>query len=167
MYPSSDGSLAAVPPRERALSTSASTSSRLSADTARIASVVLASATSLRVNVAKNGRTSSITQAWSLSTMQVAFSSLNSWLNSNPSRVKKSTEASRSRTGRFTKIIRDMGARSFLVRGCRGGRPQVDGKLIGGATVPRTHCRSPHSPGRQTLPTVSSPWGASGSLHPW
>src|SRR6059036_182454 len=59
------------------------------------------------VNVLKNGSTSSITKASPPTIMQVAFSSVNLGSNVNPSLVKKSTERFRSRTGRFTNILRD------------------------------------------------------------
>src|SRR5262245_51402579 len=62
------------------------------------------------VNVLKNGSTSSITNASSPTIMQVAFSSVNLGSNVKPSLVKKSTDRLRSRTARFTNILRGVEA---------------------------------------------------------
>src|SRR5690606_14901174 len=71
--------------------------------------------------------TSSITKMLSDTTMQVALASVNSGLNSKPSAVKNRTEASRSLTGRLTKIWRDMGTPQggFGVGISRGRRLRV------------------------------------------
>ena len=131
MNPSSCGSADTAPPSASALSTSPSTSSRLCAETLTIAPVATAgSATSLVTKDAKNGRTSSITKACSLITMQVACSSVNWLLNVNPRPVKNSTEVARSATGRFTKMRRDMGLPDgWWVRRRDGPRPCLE--LIG------------------------------------
>jgi hypothetical protein len=109
MKPWSIGSRALVAPTSRALSAKASTSARSSADTQMIASVaLLASTTCLSVKSAKRGSTRSITYASSLTFMPDAVSSVIRGSNSNPSEPKNFFDASRSLTGTFTKIMRDM-----------------------------------------------------------
>ncbi|MBE9498630.1 hypothetical protein IHE61_08720 [Streptomyces sp. GKU 257-1] len=86
-----------------------STSARLSADRHTSTSLVRAvSGISRCEKDVKNGSTSSITKMSSLTTMQVAFSSVNCGLKEKPHAVKNSTLRSRSFTGRLTKIFRDM-----------------------------------------------------------
>src|SRR5262245_20342760 len=90
-----------------AFATSRSTSSRLPHDRANRPSVWRAlSKSSRRVKVLKNGSVRSITNAFSLTIMQAAFSSVNFGLFSKPSFAKKAIDFVRSRTGRLTKIIR-------------------------------------------------------------
>lgn len=66
---------------------------------------VLASQSAFVVKVEKKSSTSSITKLSGPTIMQVAFWSVNCGLNSKPSCVKKSTDLSRSFTGRFTNIL--------------------------------------------------------------
>ena len=69
---------------------------------------VRVSASCFVVKSLKRGSTSSITKASSLTIMQVAFSSVKCGLKVKPSRVKNSTDRFRSRTGRLTKILREV-----------------------------------------------------------
>src|SRR5438309_7433344 len=91
MKPWSCGGIAGVPPFASAFLISASTSARLSHDSATKASLCVAVLhTDFFVNVLKNGSPSSITNPSSLSTMHAALSSVNCGLNSNPSFEKNS-----------------------------------------------------------------------------
>src|SRR5918992_2093901 len=102
------GSFAGAPPAWSALSASSSTCSLLSADSATIASVcVVASASCFFVKSLKRSSTSSMTNASSLTIMQVACSSVKRGSNEKPSWVKKSTDSPRSLTARLTNILRD------------------------------------------------------------
>lgn len=88
------------------MSASSSTSSRLSALSAMMASVVFeASAISFLVNSLKRGSVMSMAKMVSLMTRQAVVSSENCGLNEKPSLPKKPLVLSKSLTGRFTKII--------------------------------------------------------------
>src|SRR3712207_2062780 len=101
------GSFAGLPPAESAFSASSSTSALLSAEKATIASVcAVGSASSFGVKSLKRFFTSSITYAWSLTTMDVPLSSVKRGSNVKPSCVKKLTLRPRSSTARLTKMRR-------------------------------------------------------------
>src|SRR5918992_76712 len=134
MKPWSTGSLEARPPAVSALCTSWSTSSLLSADSAKIASVcVVASHSFLFVKSLNRSSTSSMTKASSLTIMQVACSSVKRGSNLKPSLVKNSTDRSRSSTARLTKIFR----------------------CVSLAIDPSLACVSSHTPSRVGLPPAS------------
>jgi hypothetical protein len=128
------GSFAGEPPAASALSASSSTCSRLSVESARMASVcVRASATFLLVKSLNRSATSSITNASSFTTMQVAVSSVNRWSNEKPSSVKNFTAPSRFPTGRFTKIF---GAVAVAIAPPAGRVIEIGGRTL---PPPRTH----------------------------
>src|SRR5687768_2488616 len=129
MKPWSCGWRGTLAPAARALATSESTSSRLpQARQVRTSVDWLVSVIALWVKLLKNFSTSSMANRLSPRIMQVALSSVNCGLKVYPSFVKKSTERSRSLTGRFTKICACMTEVLFAVgmSGCRGGGGLLD-----------------------------------------
>src|SRR5215470_14894532 len=106
MKPWSCGSIACRPPA-MALFTSLSTSARLSQERLRRPSVyLLVSHSSCVVKVLKKGCVNNMTNAWSLTTMHAALSSVNFGLNEKPSEEKKVFDLSRSCTARLRNILR-------------------------------------------------------------
>jgi hypothetical protein len=110
MNPWSSGSPKAWAPASTARPARSSTCSRLSADrptmTSRLAEVSAIACGAMKLS--KNGSTTSITDASSLTTIRVAFSSVNCSSNEKPSRRKNSIARGRSFTGRLTNVFMGM-----------------------------------------------------------